>query len=484
MNNSKLVNVLRTFSKSEFKEFEKIAASPYFNRGRNYMPLLKVLKKFHPKFDDEKMTPEYIFSKLYPGKKVKKQVIWNLSSVLYNMVEEFLLQLSLKKHSFNRNQRIAEEFFIRKLHGPLAKKLEEMEKYLEQRGLSPDYFLFMKNLESGWKEYYYSQEKQLLIAEHDDREGEYSAHYFLWTILRVLNDIHIHSFMYNSKNNLNITHELVNNLNLEKIIGYCKKNNYKYTWLFEMYYNQIMITQTSDGEKYFLRLKELYGENYNKFTTEAKKDWMTCLVNYCGFRSDYRTRKTLFELHKIELKDGLAFDGKYMQKTYFLMVLKNAIAINETVWLKNFIEEFTPRLKPSLQKQMKAIGYAYLHLKNKDYGKIYETLGKIKFSDIKDKLTIKLIYLRAYYESNEIESLLSHIDTTWHFLSNNSGLIRADIAENHRNLLRIVKKLISIKESNEFYYLVEIKKSIEANPNLVLGEWLSKQVDEIKKGAD
>jgi hypothetical protein len=41
MNNTKIVQVLRSFSAEEFREFEKFTASPYFSRGRDLIPLLK-----------------------------------------------------------------------------------------------------------------------------------------------------------------------------------------------------------------------------------------------------------------------------------------------------------------------------------------------------------------------------------------------------------------------------------------------------------
>ncbi|HEY3249711.1 MAG TPA: hypothetical protein VGK25_01205, partial [Ignavibacteria bacterium] len=69
MKDTKLINILRTFSKEEMKQFEKFVASPYFHSGKNCMPLLKQLQKFYPGFDNEKLTYKNIHKKLYPGKK-------------------------------------------------------------------------------------------------------------------------------------------------------------------------------------------------------------------------------------------------------------------------------------------------------------------------------------------------------------------------------------------------------------------------------
>lgn len=69
MQKSKLITLLKTFSKEEMKNFDKFISSPYFSRGRNLKPLYNVLKKYHPSFDSPHFTEEKIFNKLYPKKK-------------------------------------------------------------------------------------------------------------------------------------------------------------------------------------------------------------------------------------------------------------------------------------------------------------------------------------------------------------------------------------------------------------------------------
>jgi hypothetical protein len=483
MNDSKLVNLLRTFSKNEIKEFEKLISSPFFNKGRNYVPLLKQLKKFHPKFDDEKMTQEYIYSKINPGKEFNKQVMWNMSSALLDMAEDFLLQVSLRKDKFLRGRQIAEELHNRNLPEYFAKKLDEIGTGLEQKGLSPEYFHYKMNLEYGWKEYYYKEEKTRDNAINEDKEGEFSIQYCLWSIMRVVNDMSVNKATYNTFYEIDITHEFLRNLQLEKLIYYCREKKYKFTWLLDMYYNQYMMILEPGKDKYFIRLRDLFEKNYSKFTEQAKMNWFATLMNYCIYKSDMKSRKLLFELHKFELKEGLGFIRGYIPKTHYLQVLKNAIAIKETDWIKKFIDEFTPKLKPSYQKQMRAIALAYLCLELKNYDGVYENLGKIRFSDLKDKLTVKIIYLRAYYESNETEALLSHVDTTYHFIDNNSEHIPEDIAENYRIFLRQARKLTILKEKNDFFELEKIKKTLVENPNQFFRDWLLEKIVEIKKGA-
>ncbi|MEP7145643.1 MAG: hypothetical protein ABI792_01400, partial [bacterium] len=115
MKDTKLIQTLKTFSKEDAKNFEKFIASPYFNKGRNYIPLLNELKKFSPSFDNENLTSEYLYKKIYPSRKFNKQVMWNQVSQLEKLAIKFLLQTALDNSPMERFLLIFDELSKRNL---------------------------------------------------------------------------------------------------------------------------------------------------------------------------------------------------------------------------------------------------------------------------------------------------------------------------------------------------------------------------------
>ncbi len=67
-----LYKLLATFSDDEWKEFEKFVASPYFNKGRNFGSIMKLLRKHRPEFSSKELFKENLYKKLYPGKEYKR----------------------------------------------------------------------------------------------------------------------------------------------------------------------------------------------------------------------------------------------------------------------------------------------------------------------------------------------------------------------------------------------------------------------------
>ena len=93
MKENKLLRLLRALSAEEWKAFEKFAASPYFNMGRNYLPLFRLLKAFVLKDNPVWPDDEKIYSNLFPGKLFNKSVAATMLSGFARLTEKFLVQL-------------------------------------------------------------------------------------------------------------------------------------------------------------------------------------------------------------------------------------------------------------------------------------------------------------------------------------------------------------------------------------------------------
>ena len=128
MRSSRLVNILKTFSKEELKKFEKFTESPYFSRGRNLTPFLNVIKTFHTEFNPDEYSSENIQVKLFPGKEINKQynnLIKTLSHELIILCEEFLIQTSLRNDAGSRNYYLLDTLRRKKLYSEFEKKYQD-----------------------------------------------------------------------------------------------------------------------------------------------------------------------------------------------------------------------------------------------------------------------------------------------------------------------------------------------------------------------
>ncbi|MBK6505540.1 MAG: hypothetical protein IPG02_07700 [Ignavibacteria bacterium] len=232
MKNTKLVQTLKTFTKDEMKLFEKFVASPYFNNGRNYLPFLKELQNHYPDFEDlkGKLTSEYVYQKLYPGKKFNKQVMWNQVSQLEKLAREFLLQTSLKSNKSERFVMMFNELSKRNLDKQVLKEIEKADKYLNTVKLGEEYFSLKWIVEINRADYWNS----VLGRQDKSFEGTVkSTEYLLLKFLADLSiqvwDLNILKIMYNASDEIDSALELLRSLDLKNLIKVHKKSRNRYS---------------------------------------------------------------------------------------------------------------------------------------------------------------------------------------------------------------------------------------------------------------
>lgn len=310
MKNSKLINILKTFSPEEIKLFEKFLASPFHSSGKNCIPLFRVMKKFHPEFDTDKISYENLHSKLYPGKKFNKQVMWNLSSALEKMTKEFIEQIALKKDKFTRMSLAISEFNTRKLAHNYSQAIAEMEKVVQKTGIDYDHFDKKLHLEIFKQDYYFLTDKTQFKGDSTLKSAEYQVLLFLRMSVTALRDLKILEEYHNYKIDINLALEFAGNIDYETIIEYAKRKNYEYTYLIELYYHSLMMLLKPAETEHMVKFRELFREHYKKLASNEQKDMMHWLINYCLYNLDLgkeENNRMIFELNDFRIKEDLAF---------------------------------------------------------------------------------------------------------------------------------------------------------------------------------
>jgi len=149
MIHSKSIQVLKTFSKEELKQFSDFLRSPFHNKNRSLIKLFDVLKKYHPEYEVEN---EKVYSKIYPGKKYNHDNMKKLMSEEFIILEKFLLHLKIRKENFVTDKYLLEEYMQRKLNELFLFKVKKINEKLEELNCSNyifynnSYGFFMTNI--------------------------------------------------------------------------------------------------------------------------------------------------------------------------------------------------------------------------------------------------------------------------------------------------------------------------------------------------
>jgi len=89
--NSKLLQILQTFSEKEIKAFENWLKSPWTNSNKGLVTLLQKLKKYHPTYDHKLLTKKRLYKQIMPSKTYTADILNNLLSQGYLHAKKFLI---------------------------------------------------------------------------------------------------------------------------------------------------------------------------------------------------------------------------------------------------------------------------------------------------------------------------------------------------------------------------------------------------------
>ena len=126
--NYKLILLVKSFSPKEIEQFEKFISSPFFTKGRNYIPYLKEVKRIISASKHKNTGIKSSDSDT--GKKLSDQTLRNRYSELYKLGEEFLIYNSLSKNKTEKEKILLNELIEKKLYVPFSIKYREALKRL------------------------------------------------------------------------------------------------------------------------------------------------------------------------------------------------------------------------------------------------------------------------------------------------------------------------------------------------------------------
>src|SRR5258706_11284338 len=86
----RLIEILKTFDKDELKKFGRFIRSDYYNTNERITVLFKELSKFYPRFDDEKLSREYLFKIIYKKRNFEDKTFRYLLTELMGLAEKFV----------------------------------------------------------------------------------------------------------------------------------------------------------------------------------------------------------------------------------------------------------------------------------------------------------------------------------------------------------------------------------------------------------
>lgn len=481
MHSAKFIKVLKTFSPIEFKTFGIFLNSPYFNSEKLPVKLFELLRKFYPEFSENSLLKEKIFAKLYPGKPFNDKLIRNISSDMLKLAETFLLSELNSKDQLKPRLQLMNEFSKRKVIPLYERNLEKTEKLLGNIEIKDiEYYKIKLDVEKSKRAHNIMHKDIYIDQSNSDQEISdlvtiVSLLELIYRNLQMVNNQKKFSYIYKPAFEEEIDHFLNNGGSRFLEIEYIKYLYYTYKLL-----------KTQD-EQYYKLLKNLLNGDFENLPRDIVRDIYISLTNYCYIRisrgDDDFIKELFLNNREMVSNDLLTNSAGNIPNVFFMNTVTTGLESNEVEWVEIFIEENYVKLKDDSKEDTLNFCRANLCYYKGDYDGAFRNLSKVTTDDMTYKHNVRSLLLKLYFESNEIEPFLFHIDSYKHFITGNK-LVFEKIKDSINNYINFSKKIFCIKhkigkvDQNDLPILK--REIIECTP-IINRPWLLRKINEIEK---
>lgn len=436
MQNSKLIETLKTLETKELTRFKEYVHSPFFNKHKVVCKLCNYMLGFAPKFEHKKLSKEHIFKHLFPNETYNSTAVYTYTSNLLILLTDYLAtskfeenQLQVKLYSLQalRSRGLVKQF------NTIAKQYTSL---LNKTIRDRDYHYYQAAL--------YNEFDRILPVRNQDQNIQ-------------LKDTELEIVFLIDK--MQIACDMINR---NSIIGSDYKTsgiNLVLEWLesdkeYYLKFPEVRINYTiyklikTDNKEYYDDLRAFLTDKTHIYPKTKIKLIYDYLINYCIKKmntGDLDYFREFFELHRFLLKEEVLLleDGSLDEWDYKNIVTAGA-RLGEFDWVETFIYEYKNFVRLGARENVFNYNLAYYYFSKNKYSNTLELLHHVEFTDSSYYIGAKIIQLKCYYVLGELEASLSLIATFKNYIQR-SKVLSDYKKEMNQNMLKMAKKVIALE---------------------------------------
>lgn len=437
MKSTKLVSLLRTFSKNEAGKLKEYIHSEYYNKNKHVTRLCNLLLQYHPEFNSPKLEEEKVYQKMFPGEKYDYFKLKNIISDLFGLALEFLKLSLAEQRDIDNEIILLNMLHDRKLDNIYSQREKKIKQVLQNAEIkNEDNYLRQYQLERV-NIAHYKFEGAAYTFGSIQNEFESFLRYSLTGMLR------LYSKMLHNKNHGNIRFDMKM---FENVWDYVKNREFEDNPSITVY-KSIIALELSKNEDDYRELLEIKQKFRNNIPDEEHYYILLVQNSYAAYmlklgdENFYADRFTAFK----EMFEFGFMNADYIIYPNFISAFTSACMAGEFDWADQLMQKAQNGISPADEK-LNSLNYCrgFMAYRKKDFGKALQYFSKTKFRLYLMKVMVKSYTARIYYEQNLYEQTLSAADSFRHYLKSEK-MMAEDQKTAHFEFLKHLTELTMLK---------------------------------------
>ena len=468
MQKSRLIEVLRTFSKKEFRELRKWFASPAHNQRQDVIDLYEYLLKNTNLFNEKAVDKAAAFKAIYPNEVYDDAKMRQVMHFMFKALESFLAYSSFINSEDQYKISLLKIYRKRNIDKAFSKTQKELDNYFKNTIHSEEGNLY--------KQYLFHKE----IYEFNSIKKRTQA-----LNLQEITDIFDQAFIAEKLKQacLILSHQKVYQIEydtglLENILSYIDSRKLFQNNRISIYYYLYKITLDKNNIDDFYTLKNYIQEDDSIPKNEIRSVYLLA-INFCISLMNTGNEEFIseaFELYKAGIDKRLFFEHGNLSRWTFRNVIAIALRLKEFSWAEDFINSHGQYLEEKHKESVIRFNLAKLFFEKNNYDKAMDLVNQYEFKDVLENLNAKTMLLKMYYELSEFKALESLLESMRAYLQRKKEL--GNRINGYKNIVRYTKKLLKVNPYNK-EHIAKLRLEIEEASPLTEKTWLLKQLDQL-----
>ncbi len=485
MPETRLIKILKTFSKDEMNSFGVFLHSPFFKRSRNTIGLYNYLSGIHPEFEEALLDQRKVFKRLYPYEEFSERKIENLISDITKSAEDFLSQITHQHDQLDYYLDLSKGYCERNLFNEMGRIIKVIEKKIRESNLSTkDYFLKNKQLLLLKLRYYEEMRDFDNLGRCVEELNELTVFQFISEYIDTLCSREIYKKNFAEYKENQFIKEILNKINPEKLITAFEKGSNEYSsgiaLSIKLHYYKLNAIRNNRDDNYYYLFKNLLFDNITKLNREERYLFFTNLLDYCAERQSKEFYKEGLEIYK-KMYDSDSYSPSENQYGDFVMY-RNIILFSNSQrddqWFFDLVEKYIHTLHPDHRENMKHFAYSDFYFRKKEFGKALEHNSNITQDFFFYKVDVRYLLLKIYYELDYISEATDLLGVFKSFIKN-----KRDLTDFYKQayymFLELYEELLRIKSGKSKTSIPEIRERVNEKTKISYMPWIIEKVNEL-----
>ena len=466
MNNSRLLQLLRSFEESELKKLHEFIISPYHNKHTDVIGLFNYI--YNTGFDNPKqLQKNVVFKALFPKEAYNDLKLRHIMSYLYQIIENFIAHQELKLNTTNKQIEILKSY--RKKNATRLFELTERKILNKKTGGIKSTSLYSNYLLAQEIQAYYAGKKRTESSYINNLHTELDLFYFVEKMKISCSSANLEK-LYNQQISIPF---------LESVLLYIEQHEiYKQNPLLAIYFYAYKLLSASK-ECSFLELKHQVENATGKVAIEEIKPAFQLMINHSIQqlnKGENRFLQELFSLYQFGVYSEILMQGKQLPYVTYSNIATVGLRLKKYNATRKFIEEKKEFLPIKFKEDCYIFNLSKYFFEINEYERVTEFYFQYKMKEILLNVQSRIIQIKAFYELSEFELCHSLNDNLKQLLTRKG--ILAYHKENYKNVAKYFKRLLNVNpyDKKGIRKLISIVESI--NP-LTEKTWIVEKLKEL-----